>query len=90
MVLILMIESNVEMISRLPHVVLVVPKNKKIVSPAALAILDQSNWSNSLYCCSTFLVLAKNDNRTQNEQGKPKRTIFSKFSVFRTKWQPCL
>ena len=42
MVLILMIESKVEMINRLPHVVLVVPKNEKIVSVDALAISDQS------------------------------------------------
>ena len=45
------------MISRLPLVVLVVLKNEKIISVAALAISDQSSWSNSLYCCSTFLVL---------------------------------
>ena len=57
MVLFIIIVSNVEIISRLPHVVLVVPKSEKIISVAALAISDHSSWSNDLYCCSTFLVL---------------------------------
>ena len=30
----------------------------------------------------------KTDNRTQNGQGKPKRTILRKLSVFQTQWQP--
>ena len=90
MVLILMVESNVEMISQLPHVVLVVPKIEKIISVAALAISDQSNWSSSLYCCSTFwsfiffLGAEKNffQGRIQCNRRHANTNFFTRFSEF--------